>query len=162
QLAPRLREVLENAGPGHRLRVTTLPAPVMDRLAHALDDPRWLVRVLNEQPRNPFEATAATIIRLRDHAEAPVLVFFPPGPRTASEDSLDIATFTELSLASMAQSLSDVLIDRLADPLRGEVREVLRHLAEIRQIRHPDEQVSYLLTVLKNGGGPHAAGAAMY
>lgn len=162
QLAPRLREVLENAGPGHRLRVTTLPEPVMERLAHALDDPRWLVRVLNEQPSKPFEATAATIIRLRDHAEAPVLVFFPPGPRTASEDSLDIATFTELSLASMAHSLSDVLLDRLADPLRGEVREVLRHLAEVRQIRHPDEQVTYLLTVLKNGGTPQAAGAAIY
>ncbi len=162
QLAPRLREVLESAGPGHRLRVTTLPEPVMERLAHVLDDPRWLVRVLNEQPSKPFEATAATIIRLRDHAEAPVLVFFPPGPRTASEDSLDIATFTELSLASMAQNLSDVLVDRLADPLRGEVREVLRHLAEVRQIRHPDEQVSYLLTVLKNGGTPQAAGAAIY
>lgn len=162
QLAPRLREVLESAGPGHRLRVTTLPEPVMERLAHALDDARWLVRVLNEQPSKPFEATAATIIRLRDHAEAPVLVFFPPGPRTASEDSLDIATFTELSLASMAQSLSDVLVDRLVEPLRGEVREVLRHLAEVRQIRYPDEQVSYLLTVLKNGGSPQAAGAAIY
>lgn len=162
QLAPRFREVLENAGPGHRLRVTTLPEPVMERLAHALDDPRWLVRVLNEQPSKRFEATAATIIRLRDHAEAPVLVFFPPGPRTASEDSLDIATFTELSLASVAQSLSDVLVDRLAEPLRPEVREVLRHLAEVRQIRHPDEQVSYLLTVLKNGGTPQAAGAAIY
>lgn len=161
-LAPRLRKVLESAGPGHRLRVTTLPEPVMERLAHVLDDPRWLVRVLNEQPSKPFEATAATIIRLRDHAEAPVLVFFPPGPRTASEDSLDIATFTELSLASMAQSLSDVLVDRLADPLRGEVREVLRHLAEVRQIRHPDEQVNYLLTVLKNGCTPQAAGAAIY
>lgn len=162
QLAPRLREVLENAGPGHRLRVTTLPEPVMERLAHALHDPQWLVRVLNEEPSKPFEATAATIIRLRDHAEAPVLVFFPPGPRTASEDSLDIATFTELSLASMAQSLSDVLVARLAEPLRSEVREVLRYLAEARQIRHPDEQVSYLLTVLKNGGSPQAAGAAIY
>lgn len=162
QLAPQLREVLENAGPGHRLRVTTLPEPVMDRLAHALDGKRWLVRVLNEQPSKTVEATAATIIRLRDHAKAPVLVFFPPGPRTASEDSLDIATFTELSLATMAQSLSDALVEKLAEPLRGNVREVLRHLTELRQIRHPDEQVSYLLTVLKNGGTPQAAGAAIY
>jgi DNA phosphorothioation-dependent restriction protein DptH len=162
QLAPRLRDVLEQAGPGHRLRVTTLPEPVMKRLGLALEDPRWIVRVLNEQPREPYEATAATIIRLRDHAEAPVLVFFPPGPRTASEDSLDIATFTELSLASMAQDLADVLVERFAEPLRGAVREVVRHLSEGRQIRHPDEQVNYLLTVLKNGGSPTAAGAAVY
>lgn len=161
QLAPRLREVLEQAGPGHRLRVTTLPEPVMKRLGLALEDPRWTVRVLNEQPTEPYEATAATIIRLRDHAEAPVLVFFPPGPRTASEDSLDIATFTELSLASMAQDLADVLLERVAEPLRGEVRDVVRHLSEGRQIRHPDEQVNYLLTVLKNGGSPSAAGAAI-
>jgi len=162
QLAPRLREVLEAAGPGHRLRVTTLPEPVMERLAVALVDPRWLVRVLNERPRLPYEVTAATIIRLRDHAEVPVLVFFPPGPRTASEDSLDIATFTELSLASMAQNLSDILLERLDEPLRTQVREVLKHLTEIRQIRHPDEQVDYLLTVLKNGGTPGAAGGAIY
>jgi hypothetical protein len=162
QLAPRLREVLEAAGPGHRLRVTTLPEPVMERLAVALDGDRWLVRVLREQPTKPYEATAATIIRLRDHAESPVLVFFPPGPRTASEDSLDIATFTELSLATMAQSLSDVLVERLGEPLRGDIREVLKHLAEVRQIRHPDEQVNYLLTVLKNGGTREAAGAAIY
>lgn len=162
QLAPRLREVLQSAGPGHRLRVTTLPQAVMEQLATALDDPRWLVRVLHEQPTKPFEATAATIIRLRDHAAAPVLVFFPPGPRTASEDSLDIATFTELSLASMAQSLSEVLLARVTEPLRGEVREVLKHLGEVRQIRHPDEQVNYLLTILKNGGTRGAAGAAIY
>jgi DNA phosphorothioation-dependent restriction protein DptH len=162
QLAPRLREVLEQAGPGHRLRVTTLPEPVMKRLGLALEDPKWTVRVLNEQPTESYEATAATIIRLRDHAEAPVLVFFPPGPRTASEDSLDIATFTELSLASMAQDLADVLLERVAEPLRGEVRDVVRHLSEGRQIRHPDELVNYLLTVLKNGGSPSAAGAAIY
>jgi hypothetical protein len=162
QLAPLLREVLEAAGPGHRLRVTTLPAPVMERLALVLDDPRWLVRILNEQPSKPYEATAATIIRLRDHADAPVLVFFPPGPRTASEDSLDIATFTELSLSTMAQSLSEVLVERLTEPLRGDVKNVLRHLAEVRQIRHPDEQVEYLLTVLNNGGTREAAGGAVY
>lgn len=162
QLAPRLCSVLETAGPGHRLRVTTLPESVMERLALALDSPRWIVRVLSEQPTKSYEATAATLIRLRDHAESPVLVFFPPGPRTASEDSLDIATFTELSLSSMALSLCDVLIDRLADPLRVEVRDVLKHLSEVRQIRHPDEQVGYLLTVLKNGGSREAAGAAIF
>ena len=162
QLAPRLREVLKQAGPGHRLRVTTLPEPVMTRLAIALKDARWRVCVLSEHPTAAHEATAATIIRLRDHSDVPVLVFFPPGPRTASEDSLDIATFTELSLASMAQHLADVLSERLAEPLRGNVREVVKHLAEVRQIRHPDEQVNYLLTVLKNGGTPEAAGAAVY
>lgn len=162
QLAPRLLNILQAAGPGHRLRVTTLPQVVMEKLAAVLDDSRWIVRVLNEQPRTAFEASAATIIRLRDHAQAPVLVFFPPGPRTASEDSLDIATFTELSLSNMAQSLSEVLIGRVAEPLRGEVREVLKHLAEVRQIRHPDEQVNYLLTILRNEGTREAAGGAIY
>jgi hypothetical protein len=134
----------------------------MERLAAALSDPRWTVCVLSETPSAPFEATAATIIRLRDHSLVPVLVFFPPGPRTASEDSLDIATFTELSLATMAQDLSDVLLERLAGPLRADVREVLKYLSEMKQIRHADEQVDYLLTVLKNGGTHEAAGAAIF
>lgn len=162
QLAPRLQEVLVAAGPGHRLRVTTLPEPVMERLAVALDDPRWIVRVLNEHPTQPHEATAATIIRLRDHAEAPVLVFFPPGPRTASEDSLDIATFTELSLASVAQNHADELLNRLVEPLRTDVREVLKHLTEVRQIRNADKLVEYLITVLKNGASSEVAGGALY
>lgn len=161
-LAPHLREALASAGPGHRLRVTTLPEPVMARLAVALNDPGWLVRVLNEQPTEPFEATAATIIRLRDHATTPVLVFFPPGPRTASEDSLDIATFTELSLTSTAAKLAALLLERIDEPLRGEMREVLKHLTEMRDLRHPDELVDYLLTVLKNGASREAAGAAIY
>lgn len=162
ELAPKLRKVLEAAGPGHRLRVTTLPEPVMARLAVVLDDSRWIVRVLNERPHKPYEATAASIIRLRDHADAPLLVFFPPGPRTASEDSLDIATFTELSLESMAQTLSDALIERLENSFRSDVREVLRHLSEVRQIRNVDEQVDYLLTVIKNGGTREAAGGSIY
>lgn len=162
ELAPKLRKVLETAGPGHRLRVTTLPEPVMERLAVVLDDQRWTVRVLNERPTKPFEASAASIIRLRDHAEAPLLVFFPPGPRTASEDSLDTATFTELSLESMAQTLSEALIERLENSLRSDVREVLRHLSEVRQIRNVDEQIDYLLTVIKNGGTREAAGGSIY
>jgi len=162
QLLPKLRHVLEAAGPGHRLRVTTLPEPVMKRLAVALDAPDWLVRVLNEQPNEPYEETAATIIRMRDHAEIPLLVFFPPGPRTASEDSLDVATFTELSLASSAQDLAEVLLDRIEEPLRSEVHELLEHLTEVRHIRHADEQVDYLLTLLRNGCTREAAGGAIY
>ncbi|MGL3104615.1 hypothetical protein [Bradyrhizobium sp. BR 1432] len=139
-----------------------MPEAVMGRLAVVLDDTRWIVRVLNERPEKPYEATAASIIRLRDHADAPLLVFFPPGPRTASEDSLDIATFTELSLESMAQNLSDALVERLESSFRPDVREVLRHLSEVRQIRNVDEQVNYLLTVVKNGGTREAAGGSIY
>jgi hypothetical protein len=161
-LAPHFRREMERAGPGHRLRVTTLPLAVMERLAMSLQDSRWEVRVLSDGPKGPHEATAATIIRLRDHEPAPLLALFPPGPRTAAEDSLDIATFTELSLAAAARELADALIERLEEPLRRDVREALRHLAEVRLIRNVDEEVEFVLTVLKNGGGAAAAGGAIF
>lgn len=162
-LTPHFRRVMEQAGEGHRLRVTTLPLAVMERLAASLQDSRWQVRVLSEEPAKQHEATAATIIRLRDHEPVPLLVLFPPGPRTAAEDSLDIATFTELSLAAAARELADALLERLGEPLlRRDVREALKHLTEVRLIRNADEEVEFLLTVLKNGGSAAAAGGAIF
>lgn len=163
-IRPMLLEALEAAGPGQRLRVTTLPESVMDGVCHALHgDDRWVARVLTAaSDACPWHATATKIIELRNALEKPLLVFIPPGLRTAAEDSLDIATFTELSLAALAQDLVDALLERLPEALRHDVVEVLGHLRAQRHIRNADEEVEYLLVVLKNGATPGAAGGALY
>jgi DNA phosphorothioation-dependent restriction protein DptH len=164
RMRPMLLRALESAGPGQRLRITTLPQPVMDgvcRLLHG--DDRWVARVLAAAPDDyPWRATATKLIELRNALEKPLLVFIPPGLRTAAEDSLDIATFTELSLAALAQDLVAALLQRFPEALRTEVVGVLGHLREQRHIRNLDEEVEYLLAVLKNGATPEAAGGALY
>lgn len=164
RMRPALLQALEDAGPGQRLRVTTLPEPVMDGVCRSLqDDDRWVARVLGSSVGlDPWKATATKLIELRNVLEKPLLVFIPPGLRTAAEDSLDIATFTELPLASLAQDLVSVLLERLSEPLGTDIRAVLTHLREQRHVRNTDEEVDFLVTLFKNGATVAAAGGALY
>jgi hypothetical protein len=164
RMRPMLLQALESAEPGQRLRVTTLPESVMDGVCQSLHgDDRWDARVLTMVSDDcPWKATATKLIELRNAPGKPLLVFIPPGLRTAAEDSLDIATFAELSLAALAQDLVVVLLQRLPESLRAEIVGVLGHLREQRHIRNTDEEVEYLLVVLKNGATPAAAGGALY
>jgi DNA phosphorothioation-dependent restriction protein DptH len=164
RLQPKLLPALQNAGPGQRLRVTTLPESVMEGLCQRLQsDSRWVARVLATSPEeNPWRATATKLIELRNALEKPLLVFIPSGLRTAAEDSLDIATFTELPLATLGQDLVAVLLERLPEPLRTDVAASLVYLREQRHIRNTDEEVEFLVTILKNGGTAPAAGSALY
>src|SRR5262245_35657658 len=101
---PVLQAALVLAERGQRLRVTTLPEPVMRSLCQKLQkDRRWVARILVvERPSEPWQATATKLIELRNVLQEPLLVFVPPGVRTAAEDSLDIATFNELTLNRLA------------------------------------------------------------
>ena len=164
RLRPRLLADLAAAGPGQRMRVTTLPEPVMEAVCASLQgDPRWHARVLAAGPVvAPWHASATKLIELRNVLELPLLVFLPPGKRTAAEDSLDIATFTELSLATVAAELVEALLKEIPEPLRGALREELAFLRTERHIRNADEEVEYLLTVRKNGKNAAAAGGALY
>lgn len=163
-MRPRLLRALEAAGPGQRLRVTSLPEPVMDGICETLEgDPRWVARVLTTGPDSrPWKATATKLIELRNVLENPLVVFIPPGLRTAAEDSLDIATFTELSLSAVGNDLAASLIQQLPLPLRDEVAGALVYLREQRHVRSTDEEIDYLLTVIKNGSSAEAAGGALY
>lgn len=164
QMRPRLLRALEEAGTGQRLRVTSLPEQVMSGLCEGLQgDSRWIARVLSGATGGPaWQATATKLIELRNVLEEPLLVFIPPGLRTAAEDSLDIATFNELSLSALAEDLVAVLLSRVDAPLRGPVTEALAYLRQEGHVRNYDQEVEYLLTTELNGGGAVAAGGALY
>src|SRR5262249_36972769 len=105
---------------------------------------------------------ATKLIEFRNVLSEPLLVFVPPGLRTAAEDSLDIATFTELSLTRLAVDLAGVLLDRLPEEFRGQVRDALEYLRQERIVRHPDQEIDYLLTIHKNAATKWAAGGALF
>ena len=128
QLFPRVRASLEIAEAGQRIRITTLPGPVMESLCEALqNDDRWVARVLvAKQPGRSWEATATKLIELRNTLTKPLIVFIPPGLRTAAEDSLDIATFRELSLSSsVTNELIALLVQDLPPALIQPVTNIL-------------------------------------
>ena len=96
---PVLRTALQKAKPRHRARVTDLPLAAMVRACAAMQDaPDFVARMLANTPSTPYEVTATKLIELRNGLDKPLLVFLPPGLRTAAEDSLDVATFQEISL----------------------------------------------------------------
>ena len=157
-------QAMESAGPMQRVRVTSLPDAVMERLCDALQgNPRWAARMLcGGPPDRPWKATATKLIELRNTLEEPLLVFVPSGLRTAAEDSLDIATFTELSLAGLSRDLVDSLLAGLDQALQLQVRDAFDYLRLERISRHVDQEVDYLLTVARNGRTPRAAGRSLF
>ncbi|MGI9067834.1 MAG: ATP-binding protein [Pyrinomonadaceae bacterium] len=165
QLLPPVRASLEVAESGQRIRITTLPAPVMEELCEALQgDERWVARVLvGSTPNRTWMATATKLIELRNTLTKPLMVFIPPGLRTAAEDSLDIATFRELSLStSVTNELIASLIRNVPSPLVASVSDILTHVRREKWARNDDDLVNYLLTVHLNGSTSEAVGGALF
>jgi hypothetical protein len=161
---PPIREALSGASGMQRQRLTSLPNPVMERLCEDLQgDPRWAARMLSDgSPAAPWKASATKIIELRNTLETPLLVFIPSGLRTPAEDSLDIATFSELALPDLSRNLVEKLMGQFSDGVRAGVKQAIEYLRLEKVIRNADEETEYLLTVLKNGADATAAGRALY
>src|SRR4051812_26274416 len=84
---PKLLHALEQATGEQRLRVTTLPEPVMEQVCVTLqNDARWEARILASSMNvsQPWRMTATKIIELRNSLSRPLIVFIPPGLRTAA------------------------------------------------------------------------------
>jgi DNA phosphorothioation-dependent restriction protein DptH len=165
QLLPPIRASLEVAEVSQRIRITTLPGAVMEDLCESLqDDGRWAARMLvANSPDRPWKATATKLIELRNTLSKPLIVFIPPGMRIAAEDSLDIATFRELSLsASVTNDLISFLVESLPKNLAQQVADILAHVRREKWARNEDDLVTYLLTVHLNGCSEEAVGGALF
>lgn len=160
-----VRAALEVAGAGQRIRLTTLPGPVMEEVCAALqEDERWVARVLVVgTPHQPWQATATKLIELRNTLEKPLIVFIPPDAKSTAEDSLEIATFRELSLStSVTSDLIATLIKALPPQLVPAVSDILSYLRREKLARNDDDLVTYLLTVHWNNSAPEAVGGALF
>jgi len=164
QASVPIRTALETAGAGQRLRVISLPQQVMEQLCRDLQgDDRWTARVLiSGTGTEPWHATATKIIELRNSLPQPLLVFIPSSLRTAAEDSLDIATFTELALPHVGKSSVPILMDKIPGACRKLIDDAFSFLRLKGIVRNEDQSVEYLLTVLKNGSTVNAAGGALF
>ena len=75
---------------------------------------------------------------------------------------MNVATFTELALRSVAHDLRESLLAQLPEQLRARIERALKFVQLERLLLNADEAVEYLLTVVKSGGTPEAAGGALY
>jgi hypothetical protein len=137
----------------------------MEGICEALQgEQQWVAKVLvASSPDRPWKATATKLIELRNTLPKPLIVFIPPGLRTAAEDSLDIATFRELSLStSVANELIPSLLQQIPHQLADVVSDIITHLRREKCARNDDDLVTYLLTLKLNGTSDEAVGGALF
>ena len=160
---PQLRDALEGAKPEHRLRVASLPAAVMDAVAERLHlDERWVVRMHSELTESvAWRAPATKLIELRNAEERPLLVFLPPDVRTPAEDSLDIATFTELALGDVMDLVVKQLTTVLPGGIAEQVTDALEYLRIEKALPGQDAVARFLLSVAQADGDFEDSGRAL-
>jgi DNA phosphorothioation-dependent restriction protein DptH len=172
---PLLVEQLRSRVAGHCMRVSDLDAGLMIRLCARLraELPSMTVVVLNDG-KLPIPAELAVsstkLVELRNpHADGtqrqPLLVFVPSEVRASAEDSFGVATFEEVSVTGLYETLIQRLVSELPPALRGPIQESLRRL---RDSEHPWtfadalSTTRFLLTAKVNGNDAEALGASLY
>ena len=92
----------------------------------------------------------------------PLLVFVPPGIKTAAEDSFDVSTFQEIELGDIPRQLRQQLRAQLSEELRALTDRAIAYLGDVERMISDDDIVRYYLTFLVNGATREAAGGAIY
>ena len=138
-LLPRLRDILASRSKGHCMRVADLDSHLMMVLTRSLrrEVPEAQIFILNGNGQNADDAdlyiSSTKLIELRNplpdgSLRPPLLVFLPSNLQTNAEDSFNVASFEEISLADVYQQLVQKLIQQVPTPLQGYVREILKYL----------------------------------
>lgn len=165
-----LDERLAEARPGHCLRISHLSESVMLDLCRKLNagslnaDNADIVYLLGpwQKPQWPWQVSATQLIELRNAEARPLLVFVPPGVRTAAEDSFDVSTFVDLELTTVPHSVRTSLRTGLTENIQSLTDHTIRYLTEIERMVSDDDVIRYYLTILQNELSPETAGAAIY
>ena len=168
QAAEELIIKLHQSKIGNCLRVSTLPSPVMQELAHRLyesiRDTAYICYLIkdNQEKRHPWEVKATQLVALRNAEDRPLLVFVPPGLHTSAEDLFDVSTFAELDFSKLSRTLRKVALNQLPITLRPQLEKLIERV-DFYDLHPTDDQVlKYLLTVQQNGATIGVAGRALY
>jgi len=164
-LGEHLRPFLQNAQPGHCLRITTLPAEIADQLCRRFLEENIaadvaVLRTIPVIPSEPWHKSASALIELRNDKQRPLLVFVPPGEPVP--DSLEISTFNEIPLADIPRQLRTKLEAMIGEDLAGPIRNAFSYLRSQRG-EFPDETLfRYYLTITINDLSSQVAGGTLY
>ncbi|BBZ99844.1 hypothetical protein BDHH15_07440 [Bradyrhizobium diazoefficiens] len=117
-----------------------------------------------------FAVTSTKLVELRNPypdgtQRQPLLVFVPSEVRASAEDSFGVATFEEVSIVGLYETLIQQLVGEIPTVLRGAVQESLRQLNDAESPWIFADALSttrFLLTAKVNGNDAEAIGAALY
>jgi DNA phosphorothioation-dependent restriction protein DptH len=161
-LAPRLADILRSRDRGHCMRVADLDLALMLKLANDLrsqitDAQVYILGTEQQCTTDPDLFISSTkLVELRNplsdqSLRNPLLVFLSADLQTNAEDSFNVASFEDISVASVYQDLVQVLLKQLPIDLQGSIREGLSAIAKQGwSWANPIAQVRYLLTAKAN------------
>ena len=158
---------LNSSLPGHCLRVSTLSENIMQNLCAYLNqngqDADVVMLIGQKQTSSePWQVSASRLVELRNTGKRPLLVFIPPGLKTAAEDSFDVSTFVEVDLGNVPDNLQKILREQLPTQLQEYTDRVTNYLGRVERIITSDDIVRYYLTILENELTNEAAGGAIF
>jgi DNA phosphorothioation-dependent restriction protein DptH len=173
-LVPHLTKIIASRGRGHCMRIADLQLDLMIALTLTLR--RELadaeIFILGDPKIIDTEAgllvSSTKLVELRNplpdaSLRPPLLVFIPSNLQTNAEDSFNVASFEEISVADIYEKLSQHLIQRVAAPLQGYIREICESLSRERWTwANPLGRTRYLLSAIANGNEGDTFGAALY
>ena len=172
---PLLVEQLRSRVAGHCMRISDLDVDLMIRLCARLraELPSTTVVVLTNGTLSipaGLAVTSTKLVELRNpHADGtqrqPLLVFVPSEVRASAEDSFGVATFEEVSIIGLYETLIQQLVGEIPPILRGAVQESLRQLRDSENSWTFADALSttrFLLTAKVNGNDAEAIGASLY
>lgn len=166
-LTTQLRREIAQAERGHCLRLSDLPRPVLEGLTARLASEQLPGAEIYLVDKNPgpesWRVSVNRVVERRNAAENIVLSCFPPDIQLAAGDSVDISTFRLIPVADLPKRIEQVLMDRIAPPIRRRVGEVLNYLKRRGWPISITMQLEYLATIAAQQSGEMAViGAALY
>ncbi|MBX3660990.1 MAG: ATP-binding protein [Burkholderiales bacterium] len=174
-LLPWLKERIRTREAGHCMRISDLDQELMIRLCGRLRSEIADVNIVmlsDGGGRVPGDIVVSStkLVELRNpnpdgSQRPPLLVFVPNDIRASAEDSFGVATFEEIRVQGIYETLREQLVDTLSPIFRDPVREVLRVVVEGEKPWPFADKlaiVRFLLTAKVNGGDAESIGAGLY
>src|SRR6266566_4065079 len=166
-LVAQLRREIAQADRGHCLRVSDLPRPVLEGLTARLSSEQLLgaeIYLVDKKPGPElWRVSVNRVVERRNAEENVVLSCFPPDVQLAAGDSVDISTFRLIPVADLPKRIEQVLMYRIAPPIRRWVGEVLNYLKRRGWPISITMQLEYLATIAAQQSGEMTiVGAALY
>lgn len=174
-LLPWLKDSVRAREGGHCMRVADLDRDLMIRLCGRLRaEVSGVTTVIlsdgSDRIQPEIAVSSTKLVELRNpHPDGsqrpPLLVFVPNDLRASAEDSFGVATFEEIRVEGIYDTLRRQLVETLPPAFRGPVSEVLRVVTDGNKpwpFADGLAIVRFLLTGKVNGNDPEAIGAALY
>jgi hypothetical protein len=172
---PVLVDRLRSRAAGHCMRIADLDIELMVRLCAGLraELPTMTVVVLTDGKivvPPELAVTSTKLVELRNPLpdgtqRQPLIVFIPAQVRVSAEDSFGVATFEDVSVFGLYETLIQRLVAELPTAVRDSVQEALRRLRDYENpwpFADALSTVRFLLTSKVNGNDAEAIGASLF